>query len=101
MSSMKKNMPASRTDRTMGLCGALVFAALCVSLTGCPEEKHPAAAAQPAASGNPVFSVRQTEIAIAGTDLDDYLEHELQQTPRRRGANARGRPIRFWSDMLG
>src|SRR5271155_56359 len=50
MSSMKKNMPASRTDRTMGLCGALVFAALCVSLTGCPEEKHPAAAAQPAAS---------------------------------------------------
>jgi outer membrane protein OmpA-like peptidoglycan-associated protein len=37
MNSTKKN-----------LCGALVFAALCVSLTGCPEEKHPAAAAQPA-----------------------------------------------------
>jgi hypothetical protein len=39
MNSTKKN-----------LCGALVFAALCVSLTGCPEEKHPAAAAQPAAA---------------------------------------------------
>jgi outer membrane protein OmpA-like peptidoglycan-associated protein len=49
MNSMKKNMPASRTDVTSALRGSLVLVALCALLAGCAAQ-HPATASQPDAN---------------------------------------------------
>jgi hypothetical protein len=53
---------------------------------------------EPLVSGNPVFSVSQTDIIIYGNDLADYLQHEFH------GWDGSGdlpeRTIRFWTAML-
>ena len=51
--------------------------------------------AEPHLPGNPVFSVHQTDIIVYGVDLTDYLRTEFD-LPRRGGARAGNRPIRFW-----
>ncbi|WP_422929259.1 hypothetical protein [Singulisphaera sp. PoT] len=50
---------------------------------------------EPQESGNPVFSVHQTDIIHYGFDLADYLRHEFD-LPGREEWPDRVRPIRFW-----
>jgi hypothetical protein len=50
---------------------------------------------EPHLSGNPVFSVVQTDIIYYGFDLADYLRHEFH-LPGREPWPEKVRPIRFW-----
>jgi hypothetical protein len=50
---------------------------------------------EPHLSGNPVFSVHQTDIIHYGFDLADYLRHEFH-LPGREQWPEQVRPIRFW-----
>jgi hypothetical protein len=55
--------------------------------------------AEPHLSGNPVFSVHQTDIIVYGKDLRDYLTHEFLMTEddQEEWTIPRGtRPIAFW-----
>jgi hypothetical protein len=56
-----------------------------------PEEPHE--------SGNPVFSVVQSDIIYYGANLLDYFERELSGFTDRPWPHAIKR-IRFWSDMV-
>jgi hypothetical protein len=49
----------------------------------------------PHESGNPVFSVHQTDIIHYGFDLADYLRHGFNLPGREPWAD-QVRPIRFW-----
>ena len=57
--------------------------------------------AEPFESGNPVFSVHQTDIIYYGADLMDYLQNEFSYYFGRAGyAICRTpRPVRFWSRL--
>jgi hypothetical protein len=50
---------------------------------------------EPMMSGNPVFSVHQTDIIYYGFDLEDYLRHEFALGDRKPWPDAL-RSIRFW-----
>ena len=50
---------------------------------------------RPHESGNPVFSVHQTDIVHYGFDLEDYLRHEFK-LPGRKPWPEHVRPIEFW-----
>ena len=50
---------------------------------------------RPHESGNPVFSVYQTDIIYYGFDLDDYLRHEFD-LPGRKPWPEKVREIEFW-----
>jgi hypothetical protein len=50
----------------------------------------------PPTEGNPVFSVVQTDIIYAGTDLPDYLANEFG-IPRPSWTRSAHRRIEFWS----
>ena len=50
---------------------------------------------EPHLSGNPVFSVHQTDIIYYGFDLADYLRNEFR-LPGREPWSEKVRPIRFW-----
>jgi hypothetical protein len=56
-----------------------------------PEEPHE--------SGNPVFSVYQSDIVYYGSDLADYFDHELNRNSNR-DPMTNVKHIRFWSDMV-
>ena len=51
--------------------------------------------AEPATSGNPVFSVHQTDIIVYGVDLEDYLRKEFD-LPRREPPSNPPAAIPFW-----
>jgi hypothetical protein len=51
---------------------------------------------EPHLSGNPVFSVHQTDIIYYGFDLADYLRNEFR-LPGREPWPEKVRPIRFWN----
>lgn len=53
----------------------------------------------PAASGNPVFSVYQTDTIIYGSDLMSYLGSEFG-VPQPPGPPAEPRRIDYWSDLV-
>jgi hypothetical protein len=55
---------------------------------------------EPAASGNPVFSVYGTDIIFYGRDLKDYLEREFRHPEHRGPVTGQPRVIRFWSDIV-
>ena len=55
---------------------------------------------EPSASGNPVFSVVQTDIIFYGHDLQDYLEREFGHPAHCIPVAANNRRIRFWSDIV-
>jgi hypothetical protein len=61
---------------------------------------HRYIAAEPAASGNPVFSVYGTGIIFYGRDLRDYLEREFRHSEDRNPVAGQHRVIRFWSDIV-
>lgn len=58
--------------------------------------------AEPSESGNPVFSVHQTDIIYYGADLMDYLQNEFSYYFGRAGyAIAKiPRRVRFWSRLV-
>jgi hypothetical protein len=57
---------------------------------------------RPSASGNPVYSVYQTDIIYYGSDLENYLHNEFHYyfgTPSHQIGEAR--EIDFWSSLAG
>jgi hypothetical protein len=64
-----------------------------------PIYGHRYIADEPAESGNPVFSVYQTDIILYGSDLQDYLEREFRHQESQAPVDASRRTIRFWSDL--
>ncbi len=68
-----------------------------------PVFGHRAIPNDPWMSGNPVFSVVQTDIVIYGDNLADYLRREFAANTERSDSLRRDgpvRPIRFWTEML-
>ena len=53
----------------------------------------------PYLSGNPVYSIVQTDIILYGMDLPHYLEHVFLDGPMVQDYNA-VRKIEFWHDLL-
>lgn len=53
----------------------------------------------PAAAGNPVFSIVQTDIIHYGSDLADYFAREFG-VPRPSWAAQAPKEIPFWSDLV-
>ena len=62
-----------------------------------PLQGHRYIPQEPFESGNPIFSVYQTDVICHGTDLQDWIERE------RHGSAAklpRIKKIRFWSETV-
>ena len=57
---------------------------------------------QPSESGNPVFSVYQTDIIYYGRDLKDYLQNEFSYAFGRADYELEGdiKEIEFWSKLV-
>jgi hypothetical protein len=55
---------------------------------------------QPAASGNPVFSIHQSDVIHYGRDLPDYLEREFRPSVGRHPPISDAPRVPFWSDLL-
>ena len=51
----------------------------------------------PRVAGNPVFSVRQSDVICYGADLADYFEREF--VAPRRPPPVTHRYVPFWSDL--
>ena len=64
-----------------------------------PIFSHRYIPSEPNTSGNPVFSVYQTDIIHYGADLVSYLEAEFLGGALPKGV-ATVRPIRFWSRLV-
>ncbi len=64
-----------------------------------PVFGHRHVPADPPLSGNPVFSVFQTDAMVSGADLRDYLHREFGGDEIRKGPSPVLRPIRFWSEL--
>lgn len=54
----------------------------------------------PPESGNPIFSVVQTDVVCFGRDLPDYFTREFGITLDTR-SREEAKQIRFWSDLVG
>src|SRR5262249_429710 len=66
-----------------------------------PIFSHRYLPSEPASSGNPIFSVWQTDIICYGIDLKSYLAREFELRVENKGnGNRRPRRIRFWSDVI-
>jgi hypothetical protein len=66
-----------------------------------PIYGHRAIPNEPLETGNPVFSVMQTDIIVYGRDLADYLVAEFDPSKHEPiGLVSTIRPIRFWTRML-
>lgn len=55
--------------------------------------------ATPCTSGNPVFSVHQTDVIFYGNDLASYLEHEFH-VPNPLLPPSETREIELWSELV-
>lgn len=64
-----------------------------------PVYSHRYIPAEPVDSGNPVYSVYQTDIIYYGEDLASHLNQEFH-VPLPVWAARRPRRIRFWSDLI-
>ncbi len=58
---------------------------------------------KPCATGNPVFSVYQTDIILFGSNLENYFRNEFHRGFGRDGYQYDGsaRNIDFWSELVG
>ena len=66
-----------------------------------PVYAHRFLPAEPAATGNPVLSVWQTDIIYYGVDLVSYLTREFNiSTKHRPNENQPPRTVRFWSTII-
>jgi hypothetical protein len=66
-----------------------------------PVFAHRYLPADPAASGNPVFSVYQTDIICYGVDLQDYLRAEFIPSALDRTSRHEPREVRLWTNLAG
>ena len=65
-----------------------------------PIYAHRYLPAEPQQSGNPVFSVHQSDIIVYGRDLWDYLRNEFEGPSSSTVPDPSScRPIRFWTDL--
>ncbi len=64
-----------------------------------PIYKHRYIPAEPAASGNPVLSVYQTDIVHFGNDLPGYFHLEFG-VPIPDWAASEPQPVRFWDEII-
>jgi hypothetical protein len=64
-----------------------------------PLIRHRYLPAEPSESGNPVFSVYQSDIIYYGKDLEDFFKIEFSSTHQVPAAEE-CRRIRFWSDFV-
>ncbi len=55
---------------------------------------------EPAESGNPVFSVYQTDIIYYGRDLRSYFAHEFGSLKYVEATTPEPRHVRFWGDLV-
>ncbi len=65
-----------------------------------PVYGHRYLPAEPASSGNPVFSVHQTDIIVYGRDLRTYLACDFGPVDWSEAVRGNLRRIRFWSDLV-
>jgi hypothetical protein len=65
-----------------------------------PIFSHRYLPAEPMLSGNPVFSVYQTDIIYYGDDLGTYLRCEFEALAYVDAVHPGMRKIRFWSDLV-
>jgi hypothetical protein len=65
-----------------------------------PVSGHRYLPAEPEISGNPVFSVYQTDIIYYGADLRRYLRCEFGGLDYAEAIRNEPRRIRFWADLL-
>lgn len=66
-----------------------------------PVYAHRYLPAGPGTYGHPVLSIYQTDIIIYGTDLADYINHELTDPARPIGADwTPPAMVPFWSEFL-
>jgi hypothetical protein len=87
--------PASAAERAEVLTKVIGGAPRLVPLLG-----HRYIPEQPCASGNPVFSVMQSDTIYYGADLEDYFSREFLFDPLLRPLRADVRRIPFWSDLV-
>ena len=64
-----------------------------------PIYSHRFLPTEPLKSGNPVFSVYQTDIIYYGRDLHTYFAHEFGGANYAESITPKPRHIRFWSDL--
>jgi hypothetical protein len=64
-----------------------------------PLVSHRYLPAEPCESGNPVFSVYQSDVIYYGADLEDYFEREFAEGPPGP-VDGNVKRIRFWSDLV-
>jgi hypothetical protein len=65
-----------------------------------PVAGHRYMPAEPELTGNPVFSVYQTDIIYYGDDLATYLRCEFNRLSYTDAVHESLRRIRFWSDLV-
>ena len=63
-----------------------------------PLVSHRYLPADPHESGNPAFSIHQSDVIYYGADLADYFEREFDHAYRPWPDIVK--PIRFWSDLV-
>ena len=64
-----------------------------------PIYAHRFLAAEPCRTGNPVFSIVQTDIIYYGSDLGNYLMNEFISEPSAERLNGRIQRVDVWSDF--
>ncbi len=80
-------------------CFKLARAQLAKVPTLIPVHGHRYIPSEPQCSGNPVFSVVQTDIIYYGSDLARYFYNEFE-VPLPEWAAKEERSIRFWDKLL-
>ncbi len=63
-----------------------------------PLVSHRYLPSEPNESGNPIFSIYQSDVIYYGVDLADYFEREFGNT--RTPVVGPVKPIRFWSELV-
>jgi hypothetical protein len=88
--------------RPPGIHKALQVARACVDQAPrlIPVFGHRYIPAEPELTGNPVFSVYQTDIIYYGVDLATYLRCEFRQSDYVDAVREEPRRIRFWSELV-
>jgi hypothetical protein len=63
-----------------------------------PLLSHRYIPSEPNETGNPIFSIVQSDVIYYGTDLADYFEREFVNNQKPLITHIK--PIRFWSDLV-
>lgn len=86
--------PSDSTERKMLVTELVLEAPVLI-----PIYSHRGIPNEPLETGNPVFSIVQTDIIVYGPNLADYLRAEFGPN-RLRDLSTPLRAIRFWSELV-